>query len=120
MHVQAIARLARVGLGHEGGVHLMVVGDVLDQALEQQGVVAGLDRVLGVVQVHLELRRGTFLDDGVGRDALFLGRFQHVLQAVDVLVEVVDQIHLGGNRTFAGQRRAWRLRTAVHVLWSIR
>ena len=69
----------------------MVVGDVLDQALEQQGVVAGLDRVLDVVQVDLELRRGAFLDDGVGRDALFLGGFEDVLQAVGIFIEVVDQ-----------------------------
>ncbi|MNO31211.1 hypothetical protein D3C76_211630 [compost metagenome] len=34
VHVQTIARLARIRLGHEGGVHLMVVGDVLHQTLE--------------------------------------------------------------------------------------
>ncbi|MNY33355.1 hypothetical protein D3C86_1676300 [compost metagenome] len=93
----------------------MVVGDVLDQALEQDRVVAGLDRVSHVVQVHFELRRGTFLDDGVGRNALLFGTFQNVLEAVDVFVEVVDQVDLGRVRAFAGDRRAWRLRTAVHV-----
>ncbi len=116
MDVQTIARLARVRLGHEGGVHLMVVGDVLDQSFEQYRVIAGLQRVSDVVQVHFELRRCTFLDDGVGRDALFLGAFENVLQAVDVFVEVVDQVDLGRLRTFAGNRRAWRLWTAVHVL----
>ena len=94
----------------------MVVGDVLDQALEQQGVVAGLDGVFDVMQVDFELRRGAFLDDGVCRDVLLLGGFEHVLQAVDVLVEVVDQIDLGGVRALAGDRRARRLRTTVHVL----
>ncbi|MCY1171638.1 hypothetical protein D9M73_117560 [compost metagenome] len=116
VHVQAVARLARVGLGHEGGVHLMVVGDVLDQALEQDRVVAGLDRVSHVVQVDFELRRGAFLDDGVGRNALLFGTFQNVLEAVDVFVEVVDQVDLSRVRTFAGNRRARRLRTTVHVL----
>ncbi|RML88141.1 hypothetical protein APX70_02065, partial [Pseudomonas syringae pv. maculicola] len=43
-----------------------MVGDVLDQALEQHSVVARFDSVCDVVQVHFELRRGTFLDDGVG------------------------------------------------------
>ncbi len=95
VHVQPVAGLARVGLGHEGGIHLVVVGDVLDQALEQHRVVAGFDRVRHVVQVDLELRRGAFLDDGVGRDALFLGALEDVLQAVDILVEVVDQVDLG-------------------------
>ncbi|MNZ37970.1 hypothetical protein D3C78_554310 [compost metagenome] len=69
-----------------------------------------------MVQVHFELGRGAFLDDGVGRNALFLGAFEDVLQAVDVLVEVVDQVHLGRDRAFAGNRRTRRLRTAIHVL----
>jgi hypothetical protein len=94
----------------------VVVGDVLHQTLEQHRVVAGLDRVVDVVQVHFELRRGAFLDDGVGRDALLFRAFKDVLQAIDVFVEVVDQIHLSRHRTFAGDRRAWRLRTTVHVV----
>jgi len=114
--VQPVAGLARIGLGHEGGIHLVVVGDVLDQPLEQHRVVASLDRVGDVMQVDLKLRRGAFLDDGVGRDALFLGAFENVLQAVDVLVEVVDQVDLGRLRALAGNRRARRLRPAVHVL----
>jgi len=113
VHVQPVARLVRVRLGHEGGVHLMVVGDVLHQALEQQRVVAGLDRVGDVVQVDLELRRGAFLDDGIGRDALLLGAFEDVLQAFGVFVEVVDQVDLGRMRTLARQRRQWRLRATV-------
>ena len=56
VYVQTIARLARIRLGHEGGVHFMVVGDVLDQTLEQDGVVAGLDRIGDVIEVDLELR----------------------------------------------------------------
>ena len=116
MYVQTVACLAWVRLGHEGGVHLMVVGDVLDQALEQYRVVAGLDRVGHVVQVHFELRRGTFLDDGISRDALLFGTFQDVLEAVDIFVEVVDQVDLCRVRAFAGDRRAGRLWAAVHVL----
>ncbi len=116
MYVQTIACLAWVRLGHEGGVHLMVVGDVLDQALEQYCVIASLDRVGHVVQVHFELRRGTFLDDRVSRDALLFGTFQNVLEAVDVFVEVVDQVDLSRVRAFAGDRRAGRLWAAVHVL----
>ena len=70
----------------------MVVGDVFDQTLEQYRVVAGLDGVGNVVQVHFELRRGTFFNDGVSRDALLFGTFQNVLEAVDVFIEVVDQV----------------------------
>lgn len=100
----------------------MVVGDVLDQPLEQHRVVARLDRVGDVMQVDLELRRGTFLDDGVGGDALLLGAFENVLQAVDVFVEVVDQVDLRRLRALAGDRRARRLRSAyidvkVEVYW---
>ncbi len=69
-----------------------------------------------MVEVDLELRRGAFLDDGIGRDALFLGAFENVLQAVDVLVQVVDQIDLGRVRALAGDRRARRLWPAVDVL----
>ncbi|MNO66410.1 hypothetical protein D3C76_571980 [compost metagenome] len=94
----------------------MVVGDVLDQPLEQYRVVAGLERVGHVVQVDFELRRGAFLDDGVGRDALLLRAFQDVLQAVGIFVEVVDQVHLGRLRALARNWRARRLRAAVHVL----
>jgi hypothetical protein len=121
VYVQTVARLAWVRLGHEGGVHFMVVGDVLDQALEQYRVVAGLDRVGDVVQVHFELRRGTFLDDGVGRDALLFRTFQNVLEAVDVFVEVVDQVDLSRVRTFAGNRRARGLCGRPFTFsWSIR
>ncbi len=94
----------------------MVVGDVLDQTLEQDRIVAGLDRVGHVVQVHFELRRGTFLDDGVGGNALLLGPFQNVLEAIDVFVEVIDQVDLGRVRAFAGDRRAGRLWASIHVL----
>jgi len=69
-----------------------------------------------VVKVDLELRRCALLDDGVGGDALFLGALEDVLQAVDIFVEVVDQVDLGRMRAFAGDRRAWRLRPAVDVL----
>jgi hypothetical protein len=94
----------------------MVVGDVLDQTLEQDCVIARLQRIGNVVQVDFELRRGTFLDDGVSWNALLLGTFENVLQAVDILIEVVDQVHLGRMRALAGNRRAWRLWSAVHVL----
>ena len=93
----------------------MVVGDVLDQALEQHRIVAGLHGIGNVVQVDLELRRSTFLDDGVGRNALFLGAFEDVLQAIHVFIQVVDQVDLGRVRTFAGDRRARWLRPTVHV-----
>ncbi|MCY1228078.1 hypothetical protein D9M72_403740 [compost metagenome] len=116
VHVQTVTRLARIGLGHEGGVHFMVVGDVLDQTLEQHRVVAGLQGVFDVVHVDFELGRGAFLDDGVGRDALDFGAFEDVLQAVGVFVQIVDQVHLGGLRTLAGNGRTRRLRTTVYVL----
>ncbi len=114
--MQTIACLPWVGLGHEGSVHFMVVGDVLDQALEQHGVVARLERVRHMVQVDFELSRGAFLDDGIGRNTLFLGPFEDVLQAVGILIQVIDQVDLGRLRTLAGNGRARRLRTAVHVL----
>src|SRR5690606_40931078 len=66
--------------------------------------------VVCVKKEDLELRRRALLDDGVGGDALFLGALEDVLQAVDVFVEVVDQVDLGRMRAFAGGRRAWRLR----------
>ena len=116
VYVQSVPGLARIGLGHESGVHLVVVGDVLDQALEQHRIVAGLHRVGDVMQVDLELRRCGFGDDGVGRDALGAGAVDDVLEALDVFVEVVDGVHLHRLRTLAGDRRARRLRPAVHVL----
>ncbi len=116
MDVQTITRLTRIGLGHEGRVHLVIVGDVLDQALEQHGVIARLDRVGDVMQVDFELCRGAFLDDCVGRNALLLRTFKDVLKAVDVFVQVIDQVDLCRMRAFAGDRRAGRLRATVHVL----
>ena len=69
-----------------------------------------------MVQVHFELRRGTFFNDGVSRDALLFRTFQNVLEAVDVFVEVVDQVNLCRMRALAGNRRTWRLWAAVYVL----
>ena len=44
------------------------------------------------------------------------GAVDDVLEALDVFVEVVDGGHLHRLRTLAGDRRARRLRPAVHVL----
>ncbi len=71
---------------------------------------------LAAQKVDLELRRCGFGDDGVGRDALGAGAVDDVLEALDVFVEVVDGVHLHRLRTLAGDRRARRLRPAVHVL----
>ncbi len=96
----SVPGLARIGLGHEGGVHLVVVGDVLDQALEQHRVVAGLEGVVDVVEVDLELRRCGLGDDGVGRDALGAGAVDDVegVDLGDVHVQRVDHrgLLLGG------------------------
>jgi hypothetical protein len=47
---------------------------------------------------------------------LLFRTFQNVLEAVDVFVEVVDQVNLGRMRALAGDRRARRLWATVHVL----
>ena len=56
------------------------------------------------MQVDFELRRGAFLDDGIRRDALLFRAFKDVLQAIDVFVEIVDQVNLGRHRTLTGYR----------------
>ena len=94
----------------------MVVGNVRHQTLEQYRVVARLDRVVDVMQVDFELRRGAFLDDRISRDALLFCTFQNVLQAVDVFVEVINQVHLGRHRALAGHWRTRGLRTTVYVV----
>ena len=68
------------------------------------------------MEVDLELRRRAFLDDGIGWNALFLGAFEDVLQAVDVFIQIIDQIDLGRVWALAGDRRAWRLRATIDVL----
>ena len=90
MYVQTVTRLVGIRFSHERGVHFMVVGDVFNHALEQQGVIASFDRVGNMVQVDLKLCRRAFFHNGVGGNVLFFGRFQHVLKTIGVFVQVVN------------------------------
>ena len=48
-------------------------GDTLDRAFQQERMVAGRDRIVGVVQVDLELAGRVFDGRNVGRDVLRRG-----------------------------------------------
>ncbi|MNH22719.1 hypothetical protein D3C79_825850 [compost metagenome] len=56
------------------------------------------------MQVDFELCRRAFLDDGIGWNTLLFRRFKHVLQAVDVLVQIIDQVDLSRLWTLARNR----------------
>lgn len=45
-----------------------------DDATQQAGVVGGADRIVAVLQIHLELAGAIFADDGGGGDVLRCAR----------------------------------------------
>ena len=70
VHVHAGAVQVPEGLGHEGRGQALLAGDAAHEAPEQDRVVAGGQRVLLVVQVHLELAGAVLGDDGAGGHVL--------------------------------------------------
>ncbi len=105
--------LVRVGLGHEGGLDPVLGRDRLDHALEQHGVVAGLERVVDMAQIDLVLPGGVFRDQAVDRDALRHAGVVDLVQQVVEIVQLVDAVDLGGVLALAADRRHRRPRPAV-------
>ena len=63
----------------------MLSGDALDDALEQHGVVGGLQR-RGVQQIDLELPDAIFRDCGIGGHVLLLaGRIDFAEEVAEIL-----------------------------------
>ena len=102
MQVHAAASLVVVGLGHERGVHFMVVGHVLDQTLQQGGMVAGPHGVIHVMQVDFELPGRGLGHQSICGQLLLVGGIQHVRQEFGVFVQVINGIGLGARRALAG------------------
>ena len=101
MQVHATAGLVVIRLGHERGVHFMVVGHVLDQTLQQSGVVAGLHGVIHVVQVDLKLPGRGLGYQRIRWQLLLMGGIQHVRQEFCVFVQIINGIGLRARRAFA-------------------
>jgi hypothetical protein len=57
MDVQTRTGNALEGLGHEGCIHAVFLRGCLDDALEQQCMLAGAQRIIDMLQVDLELAR---------------------------------------------------------------
>ena len=113
MQVRAAARVVAVRLRHERRVHAVLQRHALHQALEADGVVAGQQRVVHVVQVHLELSRPVFGQHGSGGQLLrACGRIDR-REHRRVLVEIGHRVDLRLVLAPAGERLAGRLRAAL-------
>ncbi|MNP06881.1 hypothetical protein D3C76_988820 [compost metagenome] len=55
MHVHATAGVLFIRLGHEGGLHVVFFCHHADQAFQRQRMVAGLQHVVGMVQIDFKL-----------------------------------------------------------------
>jgi len=60
MHMHAAARKGGIGLGHEGRDMAVLFGDALDEALVEDGVVGGAQRIGAVAEHDLELVSGWY------------------------------------------------------------
>ena len=120
MHVHAAAGAIEIWLGHEAGGEAVPGRHRLDDAPEQDGVIARPQRVGIVMQVDLELARRILRDRGRGRHLLQLGRGRDVAHDVGIDVEAADAVELARRIRFAGggrdrrQRLAQRAALAVH------
>ncbi len=117
MHVHAAARRVQVGLAHEAGAVAVLERHAPGAAAEQGGPVGGLQAVVTVAEVDLELPRAQLGGDDVGRHALLVGRFDHLVehggetrQALDVHVRLVVLVVAQG---VAGELRQAVLERAV-------
>jgi hypothetical protein len=82
MHVHAAARRIQIGLAHEAGAVAVLHRHAAGAAAEQGGLVGGMQAVVAVGEVDLELARADLGGDHVGLHALFLGRVDHVMQHI--------------------------------------
>ncbi len=94
MDVHAGAGPLGVGLGHEGGRHAVLFGGGLDQALEHDAFIAGLQHISPVAQHDFHLPRRIFRDQGFGRQALRLAISVEVLEEGGEVIEVLQVIGL--------------------------
>ena len=84
--MQAVAGLFGERLGHEAGLHTLLLGHGLDGALQHDGVVAGQQCVVAVLEVDLELARRVFSHGGIGRNALRAAGGGHAIGEAAVIV----------------------------------
>ncbi len=86
VNVQAASCLVRKRLGHEAGDHAVLARHRLDAALQQDCLVACLQRIVGVVQVDLVLPGRILLHEGFRRQSLFLA---DLLDLVEQRLEII-------------------------------
>ncbi|MNZ44831.1 hypothetical protein D3C78_624680 [compost metagenome] len=80
VHVHAAARVLQVGLGHEAGAIAVLEGDAPGAAAEQCGPVRGLQAVIEVAEVDLELAGPKLRGDHRGVDALGARGLDHFVE----------------------------------------
>ncbi len=113
VHVHAGAGQVIERLGHEGGLHPVLVGHGLDQALVAHGLVHGFQGV-AVFQGDLHLPGGVFGDRRARRNALQLAGGVEVGEERFDLLQLAQAVDLGAARATAiGVQR--RLRPAIAV-----
>ena len=88
MHMHPVARVLRIGFGHEGGGKAVLARQPAHQALEQPRVVGTAHGVL-VVEIDLELPHATFGYRRLGRNA------HRLATAVEVGEIGVESVHFG-------------------------
>ncbi len=94
MDVHAGAGPLGVGLGHEGCGHAVLFGGGLDQALEHDAFIAGLQHIGAVAQDDFHLPRCIFRDQGFRRQPLRLAIGVEVLEEGGEVIEVLQVIGL--------------------------
>jgi hypothetical protein len=119
VQVRAAARVVPVRLGHEGRVEAVRERDALHQPLEADGVVAGEQGIVHVMQVHLELARPVLGQHRAGRQFLRARGIVDGHEQGGVLVELGHRVDLGLVLAPAGQRLARRLRIALGCAFAI-
>ena len=112
VQVRAAAGLVAIGLGQEGRFHAVVPRHALDQALEADGLVAGQQHVVDVVQVDLELAGTVFGEHRARRKLLRPGCGIDRGQHRGVLVQFRHRVDLRPVFPPSGKRLPGRLGTA--------
>ena len=112
MHVHAAARRIQIRLAHEAGAVTALHCHAAGAATEQGGLVGGVETVVAVGEVDLELAGTDLGGDHVGVDALLLGRLDHLMQHIGEARQALD-VHVRLVVLILGQRVARELRQTV-------
>lgn len=122
MHMHSVAGPFNEGLGHEGGLEIVLSRNAGNEPAQQHCIIGGQKRIASVMQVELELAGSRFRDGRIGGYALCVGGTAQLVHDAHERLQVGQGVHVLACRAEMGgeyRRRGARPVTVVLILEEI-